>query len=788
MTPSSGDHGSISPDTTQTVAHGSTATFTVTPEEGYTASVGGTCGGNLAGATYTTNPVTGACTVETTFSQNSYEVTPSSGDHGSISPDTTQAVAHGSTATFTVTPEEGYTALVGGTCGGNLAGTTYTTNPVTGACTVSATFDLKTYTVTYNANSATSGTAPDTQTKTHGQDLTLATNSGNLARTGYTFAGWNTKAGGTGTAYGAGAIYTANAPLILYAMWKEREVVLETATGEGDASLKVTTAGHFLTEVSAQTPPAAAPANAEFPLGMIAFSIAGLAADGECSAVVLEFPRNTAINSYYKYGKTQLNPADHWYGFMYDGETGAVIHHTASHTEITLHLCDGKRGDDDLTEDRVIRDPGGPVILTVPDPDPPPPPLQSHMVNTISGPGGSVSPALRQVNHGESADFTLAPDPGYRIDTVSGCGGSLSGSTYATGPVTEACTVTASFIKTVVTHAVSATSGTGGSVSPVLRQVNHGESADFTLAPDPGYRIDTVSGCGGSLSGTTYATAPVTEACTVTARFVAIVPEPDHEVRVVVEPDFSGVVSGDGLYASGDHVILKAVAEPCYRFEAWEEDGRVLDHGSTYAFSIYETRNLTAVFVPDLAADFEFSGDGNGDGIPDRLQENVVSLPTYGCDYLVTFESPEGTRLRVRAADNPAPEDMPRGRSLPLELFDLTLEGVEPGAPVPLQLHLPEEVQAHGYLVYGRTPENPEEHWYDFNHDGRLGATVSGRMMTLHFVASETGDGMPDAAGVIANIGGPALISEAPDQNAEKGSSSGCFIGTLDPFRQMFRE
>jgi uncharacterized protein (TIGR02145 family) len=78
---------------------------------------------------------------------------------------------------------------------------------------------LSTYTVSYNANGATSGSVPTSQTKTHGVNLTLRTNTGNLARTGYTFAGWNTNTSGTGTDYAAGGTYTANASDTLYAKW-----------------------------------------------------------------------------------------------------------------------------------------------------------------------------------------------------------------------------------------------------------------------------------------------------------------------------------------------------------------------------------------------------------------------------------------------------------------------------------------------------------------------------------------------------------------------------------------
>ncbi len=148
VTPSAGSNGSITPNTPQTVSGGATTMFTVTPDAGYTASVGGTCGGALAGTTYTTNAITADCTVDATFTMVTHIVTPSAGSNGSITPNTPQTVADGATTTFTVTPLAGYTASVGGTCGGALAGTTYTTNAVTADCTVDATFAVITNIVT----------------------------------------------------------------------------------------------------------------------------------------------------------------------------------------------------------------------------------------------------------------------------------------------------------------------------------------------------------------------------------------------------------------------------------------------------------------------------------------------------------------------------------------------------------------------------------------------------------------------------------------------------------------
>jgi len=61
------------------------------------------------------------------------------------------------------------------------------------------------YLVRYYTNSATSGTVPASQIKTQNVDLVISANVGNLARTGYTYAGWNTAAAGTGKDYAPGA-------------------------------------------------------------------------------------------------------------------------------------------------------------------------------------------------------------------------------------------------------------------------------------------------------------------------------------------------------------------------------------------------------------------------------------------------------------------------------------------------------------------------------------------------------------------------------------------------------
>ncbi len=77
------------------------------------------------------------------------------------------------------------------------------------------------YNVSYNANSASSGTVPAATTKyKQGDDISVLGNTGSLIREGYLFSGWNTKADGSGTHFDAGGTLSSiSKDTVLYADW-----------------------------------------------------------------------------------------------------------------------------------------------------------------------------------------------------------------------------------------------------------------------------------------------------------------------------------------------------------------------------------------------------------------------------------------------------------------------------------------------------------------------------------------------------------------------------------------
>lgn len=70
--------------------------------------------------------------------------------------------------------------------------------------------------------------------------------------------------------------------------------------------------------------------------------------------------------------------------------------------------------------------------------------VNNYTVSASAGVGGTISPASQTVSSGGSTTFTVTPNAGYTA-SASGCGGSLSGTTYTTGAITGACTVSATY-------------------------------------------------------------------------------------------------------------------------------------------------------------------------------------------------------------------------------------------------------------------------------------------------------------------------------------------------------
>ncbi len=184
------------------------------------------------------------------------------------------------------------------------------------------------------------------------------------------------------------------------------------------------------------------------------------------------------------------------------------------------------------------------------------------MVSTSAPAGqGTFTPAAATVNDGDTTTFTVNTEPGYTIDSVTGCDGTWTGTNpYTTGSIAADCTVTAIFTLNSYTVSTSAPLGQG-SFSPGSQTVDYGSTTSFDVTAEAGYSISTVSGCGGTWAGTNpYTTWTITDSCTVTATYTPH----SYTVSTSAPADQGSITPGSRVISHGNTATFAVNAETGY--------------------------------------------------------------------------------------------------------------------------------------------------------------------------------------------------------------------------------
>lgn len=144
----------------------------------------------------------------------------------------------------------------------------------------------------------------------------------------------------------------------------------------------------------------------------------------------------------------------------------------------------------------------------------------SYTVSTSVGANGSISPTSATVDENGTTSFTLTPDSGYSIGRITGCGGSLNGSIFTTGPITADCSVYVTFDVTPVVSVASASVVEGNIGANTLSfgislstQANGDVTVDYATGDGTATTADSdYTGASGTLTisgGTTSSTVSV---------------------------------------------------------------------------------------------------------------------------------------------------------------------------------------------------------------------------------------------------------------------------------------
>ena len=150
-------------------------------------------------------------------------------------------------------------------------------------------------------------------------------------------------------------------------------------------------------------------------------------------------------------------------------------------------------------------------------------PPDSYVVTVNCGEHGTVTPGTADYESGTEVTLTVTPDSGYRVKSVTldGKAVTLTNGKY-TFKVTANCTFEAEFEAIPADrYTVTVKCGEHGAVTPVTADYESGTEVTFTVTPDSGYRVKSVTldGKAVTLTNGKY-TFKVTANCTFEAEFV----------------------------------------------------------------------------------------------------------------------------------------------------------------------------------------------------------------------------------------------------------------------------
>lgn len=227
----------------------------------------------------------------------------------------------------------------------------------------------------------------------------------------------------------------------------------------------------------------------------------------------------------------------------------------------------------------------------------------THTITARTTTGGSISPSGSvNVIEGESQTFTITPDTSYSIADVEVDGESQGAiSTYTFSNVIDDHTISVIFTVNappVVTHVITATAISGGSISPSgLVTVINGENKTFTITPNRNYSITDVKVDGESQGAiSTYTFSNVTEDHTISAIF-------KYNSSVKKNPSKSNSSTDDDIYKE-ESLVFTDIANHW----AKENIEFVVNHGlfsgtsdTTFSPDIAMTRGMFVTVLGRLA-------------------------------------------------------------------------------------------------------------------------------------------------------------------------------------------
>ncbi len=219
--------------------------------------------------------------------------------------------------------------------------------------------------------------------------------------------------------------------------------------------------------------------------------------------------------------------------------------------------------------------------------------------NVSTATSGDTTISVVKVAQGAGQQFYIAPNTGNYTASISVDGTVIATNqgffNYTFSNVTAPHTISATFA--TASYSITASAGSGGSISPASAVVNHGGSQSFTITPNSGYKVLDVKVDGTSVGAvTSYTFSNVTANRTISATFTSTTPK---TYTLTASAGLGGSISPSGTItvAEGTSKTFTITPKTKYRISDVKVDGVSKGAISSYTFTgISANHTIQATF------------------------------------------------------------------------------------------------------------------------------------------------------------------------------------------------
>ena len=484
ITSSAGNGGSITPQGISTLNYGTKPIYTITPNTGFVVDTVFVNGIKVdSNSSYTFDSVKSNQTISVKFKVETFTITSTAGNGGSISPQGTNILNYGTKPIYTITPSIGFvidSLFVNGVKVDSI--TSYTFDSVKANQTISVKFKVQTFTISASAGNGGSITPQGINTLNYGTKpiYTITPSTGFILDTLFV----NGLKVDSITSYTFDSVKSNQTISVKF---KVQTFTITSSAGNGGsiAPQGINTLNYGAKPIYTITPSTGFILDTLFVNGLKVDSIISYTFDSVKSnqTISVKFKVQTftisssagnggsitpqGINT-LNYGTKPIYTITPSTGFILDTlfVNGLKVDSNSSYTF------------DSVKSNQTIS-----VKFKV----------QTFMVTSSAGNGGNITPqGINTLNYGTKPIYTITSNRGFVIDSLFVNGLKVDSITsYTFDSVKSNQTISVKF--KVQTFTITSTAGNGGSITPQgSNTLNYGSKPIYTITPSTGFVIDTV--------------------------------------------------------------------------------------------------------------------------------------------------------------------------------------------------------------------------------------------------------------------------------------------------------